>query len=249
MALRITIFNEGYHERFNPISKEVYPNGMHDALVKAFDGEDVEIRYACQYEENCGLTEEILENTDVLIWWAHVLHNDLPDEIAQMVQRQVLKGMGLIALHSAHYSKPFRLLMGTSCSLRCHDVGERERLWVIEPGHPIVQGIPPYFELKHEEMYGERFDVPAPDELILGGWFQSGEIFRSGCVWRRGYGKVFYFQPGHETYATYREYPYILKIIRNAAHYVARPANLNANIDCIFAEELERVPDCDRIEY
>ena len=170
-------------------------------------------------------------------------------EVAERVQMHVLSGMGLIVLHSGHKSKPFMRLMGTTCSLNWNEVGERERIFVIDPAHPIAKGLPAYFEVKHEEMYGEHFDVPTPDELVLSAWFQSGQIFRCGCVWRRGYGKVFYFQPGHETYPTYNENEYVRTVIRNAVRYVARPAGLNPRLDCPHVGELERVPDCDRIDH
>ena len=173
----------------------------------------------------------------------------MPDEVAKRVQMHVLSGMGLIVLHSGHKSKPFMRLMGTTCSLTWNEVGERERVFVIDPAHPIAKGLPAYFEVKHEEMYGEHFDVPTPDELVLSAWFQSGQIFRCGCVWRRGYGKVFYFQPGHETYPTYNENEYVRTVIRNAVRYVARPAGLNPRLDCPHVGELERVPDCDRIDH
>ena len=167
--------------------------------------------------------------------WRHLLH--------------WFGGMGLIVLHSGHKSKPFMRLMGTTCSLNWNEVGERERIFVIDPAHPIAKGLPAYFEVKHEEMYGEHFDVPTPDELVLSAWFQSGQIFRCGCVWRRGYGKVFYFQPGHETYPTYNENEYVRTVIRNAVRYVARPAGLNPRLDCPHVGELECVPDCDRIDH
>ena len=219
------------------------------AIKRMLECEDVTVRTATLDDPECGLTEEVLADTDVLVWWGHVRHHLVPDEVAKRVQMHVLSGMGLIVLHSGHKSKPFMRLMGTTCSLTWNEVGERERVFVIDPAHPIAKGLPAYFEVKHEEMYGEHFDVPTPDELVLSAWFQSGQIFRCGCVWRRGYGKVFYFQPGHETYPTYNENEYVRTVIRNAVRYVARPVGLNPRLDCPHVGELERVPDCDRIDH
>ena len=247
--IRVTVWNEFYHEKNDPRTAAVYPDGLHMAIKRMLECEDVAVRTATLDDPECGLTEEVLADTDVLVWWGHVRHQLVPDEVAKRVQLHVLSGMGLIVLHSGHKSKPFMRLMGTTCSLTWNEVGERERIFVIDPTHPIAKGLPAYFEVKHEEMYGEHFDVPTPDELVLSAWFQSGQIFRCGCVWRRGYGKVFYFQPGHETYPTYNENEYVRTVIRNAVRYVARPAGLNPRLDCPHVGELERVPDCDRIDH
>ena len=247
--IRVTVWNEFYHEKTDPRAAAAYPDGLHMALKRMLECEDVTVRTATLDDPECGLTEEVLADTDVLVWWGHVRHKLVPDEVAERVQMHVLSGMGLIVLHSGHKSKPFMRLMGTTCSLTWNEIGERERIFVIDPAHPIAKGLPTYFEVQHEEMYGEHFDVPAPDELVLSAWFQSGQIFRCGCVWRRGYGKVFYFQPGHETYPTYSENEYVRTVIRNAVRYVARPAGLNPRLDCPHVGELERVPDCDRIDH
>ncbi|MCL7419272.1 MAG: ThuA domain-containing protein, partial [Halalkalicoccus sp.] len=111
-------------------------------------------------------------------------------------------------------------LMGTSCSLKWREDEERERLWVVEPSHPIAAGIDEYIELPDSEMYGERFDIPAPDTLVFTSWFEGGEVFRSGCCFRRGAGKVFYFRPGHETYPIYRQ-PVIQHVLANAVEWAA----------------------------
>ena len=248
MAIHVTVWNEFYHENIQERVRAAYPRGIHVALKEMLECEDVQVRTATLPEPECGLTEEVLNDTDVLIWWGHAKHRDVPDEIAARVQEHVLRGMGLIVLHSGHKSKPFMRLMGTTCNLSWNEVGERERIFVIDPTHPIVQGLPPYFELAHEEMYGEHFDVPTPDELVLSAWFQSGQIFRCGCVWRRGYGKVFYFQPGHETYPTYSTNEGVQAVIRNAVRYVARPAGLQVREGCPHVGELEPVAACDRMD-
>lgn len=227
--IRVTIWNENVHDK-EPNVQQVYPLGIHGTLaayLQTVDG--LEVRTATLDQPECGLPDEVLETTDVMIWWGHVAHEKVPDELARKVQERVLKGMGLIVLHSGHYSKPFRLLMGTTCSLRWRE-GDQERVWCMNPGHPITEGVPATFDLEAEEMYGEHFDIPAPDELVYGGWFRGGEMFRSGCCWYRGAGKVFYFQPGHETYPTYHN-PHVLKIIENAVKW-ARPIRMRSTLDC-----------------
>lgn len=248
MPIKVTVWNEFHHEQTNEKVRAVYPEGIHMALKEMLECDDVSVRTATLYDKNCGLSEDILNDTDVLLWWGHVRHALVPDSIAEMVQRHVLRGMGLIVLHSGHNSKPFKRLMGTSCSLRWHEVGERARLFTIDPAHPIAKGLPAYFEIPHEEMYGEYFGVPTPDAHVFTTWYQSGEVFRSGLVWQRELGKVFYFQPGHETYPTYKENEFVRTVIRNAVRYVARPQGITPREGCLHVPELERVPDCDRID-
>ena len=212
--IRVTIWNENVHDKEDFI-KAIYPNGLHGRLKEIIEElEDVQIRIATLDQPECGLTDDVLDNTDVMLWWGHMAHNEVPDETARKVRDRVLQGMGFIGLHSAHDSKPFKLLMGTSCSLSWRE-SDFERMWTILPGHPIAKGIPDYFELNTEEMYGERFDIPQPDELVFAGWFSGGELMRSGCCWNRGAGKVFYFQPGHESFKSFYNQN-VEKIIRNA---------------------------------
>lgn len=238
MPIRVTVWNEFRHERNSETVKAVYPQGIHGAIA-SFLGvhDDIVVRTATLDEKDCGLGGDVLDNTDVLIWWGHMAHDDVPDEVAKKVQEAVLRGMGFIALHSAHLSKPFRLLMGTSCTLRWRD-NDRERLWVAAPSHPIAEGLPPYIELAHEEMYGEFFDIPKPDETVLIGWFQGGEVFRSGAVWNRGYGKVFYFQPGHEEYPTYHD-PNVQRILLNAVRWAA-PKTRRDELSCPCTRPVEK---------
>ena len=202
--IRVTVWNEGRHEKKNETG-EVYPDGMHAVIAKAWPQHGMEVRTATLDEPEHGLTEEVLDNTDVLIWWGHMAHGEVKDEVVERVQKRVLEGMGLIVLHSGHFSKIFKRLMGTNCSLKWREIGEKERLWVIEPGHPIAEGLRQYFELPHTEMYGERFDIPQPDKLVFISWFEGGEVFRSGCCCDRGHGRIFYFRPGHETFPIYYE--------------------------------------------
>jgi len=215
---RVTVWNEYRHEKEDPDIAAVYPDGIHQAIAKHLRSRGMEVQTATLDEPEHGLTEDVLANTDVLIWWGHQAHGEVEDEIVDRVQRRVLDGMGLIVLHSAHYSKIFRRLMGTGCSLRWREVGEKERVWVTSPGHPIADGLGNYFEIPHTEMYGEFFDVPEPDALVFIGWFEGGEVFRSGCCYHRGKGKVFYFQPGHETFPIYYQ-PEVQQVLANGVRW------------------------------
>lgn len=220
--MRITIWNEFIHERTKPEVGELYPDGIHETIRRSLVqllGPDFEIGCATLQQPEHGLTDEILNHTDVLLWWGHAAHDQVEDAIVSKVHQRVLSGMGLIVLHSGHASKIFQRLMGTSCMLRWRDAGELERLWIVSPGHPILAGIEtPYFELPVAEMYGEHFDIPEPDELLLISWFEGGEVFRSGCTFRRGQGRIFYFRPGHETFPIYHNVN-VQRIISNAVQW------------------------------
>ena len=221
---RITIWNEFIHERTKPDVRELYPDGIHHVIRHALAeilGNDISIGCATLDQPEHGLSDEVLHNTDVLLWWGHAAHDQVDDAIVAKVHRRVLAGMGLIVLHSGHASKIFQRLMGSSCMLRWRDAGELERLWIVSPGHPILAGIEqPYFELPATEMYGEHFDIPEPDELLLISWFEGGEVFRSGCTFRRGQGRIFYFSPGHETFPIYHNVN-VQRILANAVQWAA----------------------------
>ncbi|BDG43977.1 ThuA domain-containing protein [Saccharococcus caldoxylosilyticus] len=222
-AIRVVVWNEFRHEKQEEKVRNIYPNGMHHVIGDYLKKEAFHVTTATLDEPEHGLTDEVLDRCDVLIWWGHVAHAEVKDEVVEKIHQRVLQGMGLIVLHSGHFSKIFKKLMGTSCNLKWREANEKERLWVVAPGHPIVEGIGPYIELDQEEMYGEFFDIPEPDQVIFISWFEGGEVFRSGCTFTRGKGKIFYFRPGHETYPTYY-HPQILKVIANAVRWVA-PVN------------------------
>ncbi|MBQ4073766.1 MAG: ThuA domain-containing protein [Clostridia bacterium] len=243
MPLHITIWNEDSLQETHENVLKVYPKGLNGALAAIFeDKSDCVVRTACLCEQDGGLPEELLADTDVLIWWGHCKHGQVPDEVVSRVQDHVLRGMGLIVLHSGHESKIFQRLMGTKCSLRWHENNDKERIFAIEPHHPILRGIPAWFELEAEEMYGERFDIPAPDQLLAIGWYESGDVFRSLCTFSRGYGKIVYFQPGHETLPSYHN-EYVKKIIGNAARWAARNRELDRELHSEFAPALEEKKD------
>lgn len=219
---RITVWNEFRQERTDAAVAAVYPDGIHAAIADGLREAAFDVGTATLDEAEHGLSDEVLDRTDVLTWWGHAAHPEVDDAIVQRVHRRVLDGMGLIVLHSAHHSKIFRRLMGTTCDLKWREAGERERIWVVDPSHPIADGLGDGFALDEEEMYGEHFDVPAPDRLVLVSWFEGGEVFRSGCCFERGRGRIFYFRPGHETHPTYF-HPDVRRVIANAASWASLP--------------------------
>ncbi len=221
--IKVTVWNEGVHEKSSNEVAGVYPAGIHGCIKNFLSTQDdLTVRTATLSQRRCGLSDEVLNDTDVLIWWGHMAHDKVPDKLVEKIRNRVLGGMGLVVLHSGHHSKIFKSLMGTTCNLRWRD-GDRERIWNINPYHPIAKGIPDHFSLATEEMYGEQFDIPAPDEIIFLGWFSGGEVFRSGCTWTRGLGRIFYFQPGHESNPTFHN-EYVQRIIINAVRW-ANPVN------------------------
>jgi trehalose utilization protein len=221
--LRVVVWSENIHEKIDPRVAAIYPHGMHETLAGAIREHlpAANVSTATLQDAEHGLTTVRLDATDVLVWWGHRAHDQVADEIVARVHRRVLEGMGLVVLHSGHYSKIFKRVMGTSCSLTWREAGERERLWVCHPGHPIARGIDRCFELAAEEMYGEPFGIPPPDEQVFISWFEGGEVFRSGCCWHRGNGRIFYFRPGHETHPTYHD-ANVRRVIANGVEW-ARP--------------------------
>jgi trehalose utilization protein len=222
--IRVTVWNEFVHETTSEAVRKIYPDGIHAVLSDALRellGPAVQVRTATLDQPEHGLTEDVLAQTDVLTWWGHAAHDRVADEVVDRVHRRVLEGMGLVVLHSGHASKIFRRLLGTSCMLRWREAAERERLWIVDPGHPIVDGLDgECFELEATEMYGEFFDVPPPDEVVLISWFEGGEVFRSGSTFRRGKGKIFYFRPGHETFPIYYDRN-VRRVLANGVRWAA----------------------------
>jgi trehalose utilization protein len=218
---RITVWGENRHEHSDPHLATIYPDGMHGAIAAGLKEHGfAHVRTATLDEPEHGLTEAALAETDVLTWWGHMAHEEVSEAVVQRVHARVLDGMGLVVLHSGHYSRIFKRLMGTSCELKWREAGEHERIWVVEPGHPIADGLGQTIDLEHEEMYGERFDIPAPDTVVFISWFPGGEVFRSGCCFTRGRGKIFYFRPGHESFPTYY-HAGVRRVIANAARWAA----------------------------
>lgn len=220
-SIKVTVWNEYLHEKKDEEVARVYPKGIHNAIAEYLNTHPgIQAKTATLDMPEHGLTDDVLNDTDVLMWWGHIAHDQVSDEVVDKVYSRIMDGMGLIVLHSAHFSKIFKKLMGSTCNLKWREAGEKERLWVVEPGHPIAEGLPEYIEIPHTEMYGERFDIPQPDTLVFISWFAGGEVFRSGCCYHRGNGKIFYFRPGHETFPIYYQ-PEVQKVLSNAVRWAA----------------------------
>jgi trehalose utilization protein len=229
MVIRVTVWGENVHEQTNKVVAQVYPKTMHVTIADALNRDPgVKATTVTLQDPEHGMTVEKLANTDVLIWWGHKVHGEVDDKIVERVAEAVHGGMGVIFLHSAHFSKPFKRLMGTPCNLSWREAGERERLWVTSRNHPIAAGLPDHFEIEYEEMYGEPFGIPEPMETVFISWFQGGEVFRSGVTYKRGAGNVFYFRPGHETYPTYHD-ANVQRVILNGVKWAHNPAPRIAN--------------------
>ncbi|MBR2643378.1 MAG: ThuA domain-containing protein [Lentisphaeria bacterium] len=220
--IKVTIWNENVHEQeqnaLGDYIRQSYPNGIHQCLKENLTADDLEIRTATLDMPEQGLPDALLNDTDVLVWWGHCAHARVEDELVEKIRTRVTCGMGLLVLHSGHYSKIFKRLMGTSCGLRWREIGEKERLWVVDASHPIAKGVPETFTLPHTEMYGEPFDIPDDGKVIFMSWYEGGNVFRSGVAFQRDAGKVFYFSPGHETYPIYKD-ENVIKVIGNAIRW------------------------------
>jgi trehalose utilization protein len=224
MAIGVTVWGENVHEQKSAAVREVYPRGMHNCIADGLNADKgISASSVTLQDPEHGMTTERLAGTDVLIWWGHAAHGDVQDRIVDRVADAVWSGMGLIVLHSGHFSKIFKRLMGTPCNLTWREAGERERLWVTSVNHPIAEGVGPFFELENEEMYGEPFGIPEPMETVFVSWFQGGEVFRSGVTYKRGAGSVFYFRPGHETYPSYHD-ANVQRVLKNAVKWAHNPA-------------------------
>jgi trehalose utilization protein len=216
--VNITVWNEHVHEREGGAAARIYPEGIHAALA-SFLSSLGPVSTATLAESSHGLPPDVLASTDVLLWWGHSAHDDVSDDVVSAVVERVWQGMGLVVLHSGHYSKPFKRLMGTSCDLQWRH-NEVETVWTVAPSHPIAAGVPASFVIPEQEMYGEFFDVPAPEELVFISSFGGGEVFRSGCCWTRGRGRIFYFSPGHEEHPVYWQ-PEVQRVLLNAVGWAS----------------------------
>ncbi|SDQ16114.1 ThuA domain-containing protein [Pseudovibrio sp. Tun.PSC04-5.I4] len=241
--IKTIVWGENVHEQKNKIVADIYPGGMHSHIAAALNKDpQISAETAVLQDPEHGLSEERLADTDVLIWWGHAAHGDVSDEVVERVCNRVWGGMGMIFLHSAHFAKPFKRLMGAPCNLTWREAGERERLWVTSRNHPITAGIPDSFELENEEMYGEPFGVPEPLETVFISWFQGGEVFRSGLTYKRGAGNIFYFRPGHETYPTYHN-ELVQRVISNGVKWAHNPLPKIANPNAAPNVPTEQAPE------
>lgn len=243
MAINTIVWGENVHERENEIVAGIYPDGMHAAIAAALDADPaIAATTATLQEPQHGLPADRLAAADVLLWWGHAAHGEVDDNVVERVAEAVWSGMGIIFLHSSHFAKPFKRLMGTPCNLSWREAGERERLWVAAPNHPIATGLPLSFTLENEEMYGEPFGVPEPAETVFISWFEGGEVFRSGLTWKRGAGNVFYFRPGHETYPTYHDAT-VQQVLRNAVKWAHNPAPRLTDVTAAPNVPVEKAPE------
>jgi trehalose utilization protein len=201
----------------------VYPDGIPGAIAQQLGVAGIRCARASIDDPEQGLGEERLAACGVLLWFGHSRHADVtPETTARVVRHVIDRGMGLVALHSAHHSRPFAQLLGTACDIGgWREDGRPEVLHVVEPKHPIARGLPLTFTIPHEEMYAEPFVVPTPEAVVLISSFERGGVFRSGCCWTRGRGRIFYFRPGHETFPVYHD-PIVGRVLANACTW-ARP--------------------------
>ena len=218
--VRVTVWNENVHEQEEPSVAERYPEGIHGAIASSLRNAGHEVRTATLDEDECGLPEAVLDRTEVLVWWSHAANDMVPDEVAARVVDRVHDGMGFLPVHSGKNSKPFERLMGTTCDIKYRHGGETERVWVVDPGHPIADGLDECFEIPETETYGEPYDIPEPDRTVLISWFEGGEVFRSGVCYRRGRGRIFAFRPGHEEYPIFYQ-DEVQRVLRNAVAWAA----------------------------
>lgn len=232
--INVTIWNEFYHEKCEPVVQQIHPDGIHNTLKRGIACDDFNITTATLDMPEQGLPKEVLDNTDVLVWWGHARHWAVDDALVERIFDRVNNGMGLVVLHSGHHSKIFRRMTGCNANLKWREMGEACQVWTVTPSHPIAQGIPEHFRLEHEEMYGEPFVIPNPDEIVFMSWFQGGNVFRSGCTFHRGNGRIFYFQPGHETYRSYYD-ENVLHVISNAIKWAYNPNKFE--IECRWEEQ------------
>ncbi len=243
--VRVTIWNEFWHERHEDVPAQLYPSGIHEFLREKLSCDDFAITTSwLDKDEEQGLSDELLQNTDVLIWWSHCKQDVLRDDVALRVARRAHDGMGFIGLHSARNGKPFRMMLGTDCSAVWRDWNEKTRVWCTSPAHPIAAGIPLSFDLEGEEMYGEHFDIPRPDDLVFVSWYAGGEIFRGGVTFTYGLGKIFYFHPGHERCRSFYN-PHVIQIIKNAIYW-ANPVPKKDISGGRFVEPLEPIANAER---
>ena len=134
--VRVLVWGENRHEQIEPHVADIYPDGMHNTIAAGISenlGDRGRVTTTTLDEPEHGLTEEVLADLDVLVWWGHAAHGEVADEVVERVHRHVLSGLGLVVLHSGHWSKIFGKLMGTTCTLRWRSEQDRELVWTVEP--------------------------------------------------------------------------------------------------------------------
>lgn len=209
------------------VSDDVYPNDINSAVAEHLnEHDDLVARAVSIGEPEQGVGEDRLDWADTLVWWGHARHDDVTDETVDRVEAAVTDdGLGFVSLHSAHYSRPFTRLCGTSGDLgevRYEDIppGETETVTVEASDHPLARGVSD-FALPDVEMFGEPFDIPEPDEVVFRSEFEEGGWFRSGVTFTFGEARGVYFRPGHEEFRIYHD-PNVRRVIANAVRWTAR---------------------------
>jgi len=218
---RVVVWSEG------TAPKNVYPNDINTVVAEGLKAslKDWEVVVANLSDADQGCSPESMKKTDVLLWWGHQKHGQVKDEnVAEIVRRVKEDGMGFIALHSSHFCKPLKRVLGTNCGFKAYVAdGSALKVIVKDPSHPIAKGVKD-FEQPHTERYSEPFQVPEPEAVPFDGEYTlpdgSKEKSRQGLCWTCGKGKVFYFQPGHETYPVYED-PNIRLILHNTVLWAA----------------------------
>lgn len=206
--------------------KEVYPNDINGAIAEGLkELKGWEVVVANLSDPNQGLPDELLNRADVLIWWGHQRHDQVKDPLVSKIVKRVKEdGMGFISLHSSHFAKPNKALMGTACSWGAY-VGDSTTLKVTvkDPGHPIAKGVKE-FTIVHNERYSDPYAVPTPQSVVFEGiaTLKDGKVDPSqqGFTWQIGKGKMFYFQPGHETNPVFYD-ANVGRIMINAVQWAA----------------------------
>jgi trehalose utilization protein len=237
--MRVTVWGEGFldlatlgdepaplnYTNYAEEARRIYPEEVHQTIARGLHdclGASALVRASTLEDSEHGLGQALLESTDVLVWWSHVKEHLLPAETVERVWKRVVgDGMGIVVLHSGAQSRVFRRLMGTSCRTGgWRQADDWEAVWTVSPGHPITRGLPPVFVIPSEEVWCEHFDIPRPDELVFVSAFRGGEIFRSGCCYERGKGRIFYFRPGHESHPTYH-LPQVQRVLANGVEWAS----------------------------
>jgi len=227
---KVVVWSEGT-ANVDPGSKGIYPQDINTAIadgLKPLEARGWEIVKASLNDPDQGISQALLESTDVLIWWGHKKHGEVKDELVERIAARVNAGqMGFIGTHSAHFSKPLKKLLGTPCSWGEYVAdGTSAEIIVKEPNHPICKGVT-NFKLPKIERYGEPFKCPTPEAVPLDGLYTrpdgKTQPGRMGLCWTIGKGKVFYFTPGHETYNDYHR-PEVRQIFINAVEWAAPKA-------------------------
>lgn len=200
-----------------------YPDDINGAVAEGLRLDDgLSVTTAELVDEGDGVPETELARTDVLVWWGHQLHRYVADDAVDRVVRHVReRGMGFVALHSSHMSKPFTRLIGDDGGLGGVEVDAgAERITVEQRDHPVADGVDK-IELAKEESYNEPFNCGKPDAVVFRSVFDNGHEFRSGLAYTVDNGRVFYFRPGHETYPAFAD-PMVRRVIRNAVYWTAK---------------------------